>query len=190
MQLHASLKQYTIGALLVGTLTVGGAGIALAQDDTSGEGVHSHPAHIHLGDCTNLDPNPAAPLNNITVRGADDDDDDDGEDTDNAPQGVLTAPAVLYSETDDIELSFEDDVLASSHSIVVHESEENIQNYIACGEIGGVVVDDELVISLRPLNDSGYTGIAKLDADDDGNVDVEVYLAEPASTEPEATPAA
>ncbi len=187
MKLQGSLRQYTIGALLVGSLTIGGAGIALAQDDTSGEGVHSHPAHIHLGDCGNLDPNPAAPLNNITARSADEDDDDD--DTDLAPQGVLTAPAVLYSETDDIELSFRDDVLASSHSIVVHESEENIQNYIACGEIGGVVVDGELVISLRPLNDSGYTGIVKLDEDDDGQVDVEVYLAEPASTEPAATPA-
>jgi hypothetical protein len=188
MQLHGSLKQYTIGALLVGSLTVGGAGIALAQDDTT-EGVPSHPAHIHLGDCTDLDPNPAAPLNNITTRGAEEDDADE-EDTDNAPQGVLTAPEVLYSDSEDIELSFEDDVLASSHSIVVHESEENIQNYIACGEIGGVVVDDGLVISLRPLNDSGYSGIVKLESDDDGNVDVEVFLAEPASTEPIATPAA
>jgi len=188
MHLNASLKQYTFGALLVGSLAIGGAGVALAQDDSSTDGEHSHPAHIHIGDCANLDPNPAAPLNNITARSSDED--DDAEDTDLAPQGVLTAPAVLYSESDDIELSFEDDVLASSHSIVVHESEENIQNYIACGEIGGVVVDGELVISLRPLNDSGYTGIAKLDSDDDGNVDVEVYLAEPMSTEPVATPAA
>jgi hypothetical protein len=188
MQLNASLKQYTFGALLVGSLAIGGAGVALAQDDTSTDGEQSHPAHIHIGDCANLDPNPAAPLNNITARSADEEGDE--SDTDLAPQGVLTAPAVLHSETDDIELSFEDDVLASSHSIVVHESEENIENYIACGEIGGVVVDGELVISLRPLNDSGYTGVVKLASDDDGNVDVEVYLAEPMSTEPVATPAA
>lgn len=174
------LTRLVAGTILVGSIVGAGAGITLAQDDDSAS-QPSHPAHIHAGSCAELDPNPVAPLNNVTPRLNDDEDD-------NAAQGILTAPRVLYSESDDIELNFEDDVLASSHAIVVHESEENIQNYIACADIGGVVVDDELVVSLQPVNDSGYTGIVKLDADDEGEVDVEIYLAEPASTEPAATP--
>ena len=176
------LTRLVAGTILIGSIVTAGAGIAVAQDDAAAD-EPSHPAHIHAGSCADLDPNPVAPLTNVTPRLNEDEED-------NAAQGILTAPRVLYSESDDIDLSFVDDVLASSHAIVVHESEENIQNYIACADIGGVVVDDELLVSLLPLIDSGYSGIVKLDADDDGQVDVEIFLAEPASTEPAATPAA
>ncbi len=179
-----TLKNLTIGTVLAGSLGIGGAGLVLAQDEPAAA---SHPAHIHVGDCVNLDPNPIGPLNNIEPRLPEDEEAEDA----GVVQGVLTAAPVLYSLSDEIELQFEDDVLATSHSINVHESDENIQNYVACGEIGGVVVDGELVISLRSMNDSGYSGIAVLTADDNGEVDVEVYLAEPvvdADNVPDATP--
>jgi hypothetical protein len=163
-------------------MAIGGSTLVLAQDDEAAD-TPSHPAHIHAGDCVNLDPNPAAPLNNVEPLVNDTDDEEA-----NAPQGILTAAPVLFSDSEDIDMAF-DDVLAESHSINVHESDENIQNYIACGEIGGVVVDDTLVIALHSQNDSGYTGIAILEKDDDGNVDVEIYLAEPGETS-DATPVA
>jgi hypothetical protein len=170
------------GTVLIGSLVGAGTGFALAQDEEAPVGP-SHPAHIHAGTCADFDPNPVAPLTNVEQRLNEDEED-------NAPQGILTAAKVLYSESDDVELSFEDDVLATSHVIAVHESEENIQNYIACADIGGVLVDGDLAVSFQPMNDSGYTGIALLDADDNGQIDVEIYLAEPVSTEPAATPAA
>lgn len=178
-----TLKNVAFGAVVASGLAIGGAGLVLAQDE---EATASHPVHIHAGDCANLDPNPAVPLNNIEPRGADAEE----EDADAAaPQGILTAANVLYSLTDDFEFSFDDDMLAESHAINVHESDENVQNYIACGDIGGVVFEDELVIALHPLNDSGYSGIAILTKDDDGgNVDVKIYLAEPAGDGVEATP--
>jgi hypothetical protein len=179
----ASLKRLTLGVVLLGGLGIGSSGFVLAQDEEEAV-TPSHPAHIHAGDCVDLDPNPAAPLNNIEPRLNESD-----EDNANEPQGYLTAAQVLYSDSEDVELAF-DDVLAESHAINIHESDENIENYIACGEIGGVVVDDELVIALHSQNDSGYTGIAILSKDDDGNVDVEVYLAEPAGEGPSATPVA
>jgi len=183
MSRFASLKHLTLGVVLLGSLGLGSSGFVLAQDDEEEAVTPSHPAHIHAGDCVDLDPNPAAPLNNIEPLLNDSDDDNANE-----PQGYLTAAKVLYSDSEDVDLAF-DDVLAETHSINVHESDENIENYIACGEIGGVVVDDQLVISLHAQNDSGYTGIAILSKDDDGNVDVEVYLAEPADGEgPAATP--
>jgi hypothetical protein len=177
-----SWKNLALGAVLIGGMTIGSSTLVLAQDDEVAV-TPSHPAHIHAGDCVNLDPNPAAPLNNIEPLLNDTDDE-----LANAPQGTLTAAPVLYSDSEDVDMAF-DDVLAESHSINVHESNEHIENYIACGEIGGVVVDDTLMIALHPQNDSGYTGIAILTKDGDGNVDVEIYLAEPGETS-DATPVA
>jgi hypothetical protein len=179
-----SLKHLTLGLALISTVAIGGSGLVLAQDDEEEPAV-SHPAHIHKGDCANLDPNPAGPLTNVEPRLNEDSDDEDA----NAPQGALTATTVLYSETEGVEVAW-DDLLGESHAINVHESDENVQNYIACGDIGGVVVDDSLVIALHPQNDSGYFGIAIIEKNGDDKVDVKVYLSEPAGGEPDATPVA
>jgi hypothetical protein len=181
MTRFGSISQFTAGLVLIGALALGTASVALSEEEEPTPDV-SHPSHIHVGDCPNLDPNPAAPLNNIEPR-LDEGDEDDA----NQPEGVLTAARVLYAQSEDVEYSW-DDMLATSHAINVHMSDEDIESYIACGDIGGVVVDDTLVIALQPQNDSGYHGIAILTKDEDDNVDVEVYLAEPATTEPEATP--
>lgn len=184
MSRFVTLKNLTLGAVLAGSLGIGGAGLVLAQDEEPV--TPSHPAHIHMGTCEDLDPNPAAPLVNIEPRLNEDSDDENA----NTAQGVLTAPSVLYSMSEEFEYSWED-MLAQSHAINVHESDENIDVYIACGDIGGVVVDGELVISLHSMNETGYSGIAILTEDGGGNVDVEVYLAEPvvdADNVPDATP--
>lgn len=190
-----SLRQSVLGFTLAGVIGLGGAAGVLAQDDAAAEG---NPAHIHVGTCADLDPNPVAPLNTLMPVGTenDDDDNDDAEATQEV-MGVLTVGPVAHSESDEIEFSWED-MLASSHAIAVHESEANIDNYIACGDIGGVVFDDDgnkMVIGLHPVGDSGFSGIAILSEDGDGEVDVEVYVTgQPTSDEApedevEATPA-
>jgi hypothetical protein len=178
-----TLKSFTLGAVLVGGLSIGGAGLALAQEEAAEPDV-SHPAHIHAGTCDELDPNPAQPLNNIEPNLNEDEDTTDDENP-NEPQGSLTAARVVYSDTD-VEMSL-DDILATAHAINAHESDENVQNYIACGEIGGVVVDGKLAVALGPQNDSGHSGIAILEEDGD-NTNVKVYLTEPVTDEPAATP--
>ena len=180
MARFGSVSRFTAGLVMIGALALGTASVALSEEEPAPD--VSHPAHIHAGDCANLDPNPAAPLNNIEPR-LDDSDDENA----NQPEGVLTAARVLHSLSEEVELTW-DDMLATSHAVNVHMSDEDIETYVACGDIGGVVVDDTLVIALQPQNDSGYHGIAILTKDEDDNVDVEIYLAEPASTEPEATP--
>lgn len=185
MSRFASLRRMAVAGV-VASFSIAGVGTAVAQDDA--ESAPSHPIHIHVGTCEELDPNPIAPLDNLAPRV----NEDAEEESDNQPVGVLTAPTVLGTSSDEIELAWED-MLSASHAINVHMSDEDVQTYIACGDIGGVVVDDTLVISLQPLNDSGYTGIAILSQDGDGNVDVnDVYLAEPPTanepTEVEATP--
>lgn len=174
------------GALLAtGVLGTG----ALAQDEEPA--VMGHPAHIHSGTCDDLDPNPLVPLDDVTVPLV-------GDDEDQAPtsediRGAIDQPLVEISNSDEIETDVTfDQLFETSHAINVHESAENIQNYIACGDIGGVVADDEVYVPLYTQNDSGYFGIAKISKDGDG-FDVEIMLAQPQETgspESEATPSA
>ena len=173
----SSVRKFVAGAALAASLGLGGAMGLAAQDATP---VNGHPAHIHAGTCAELDPVPVADLYNLLPLGVERD--DDGEVSEQPEvRGTLTVGALTYSETDDIEFEW-DAMLGSPHAIVVHESEDHMDTYIACGDIGGVVFDDgdEMVIGLKPVGDSGFSGIAFLSGDDDGEVDVDVYLSAPA----------
>nr|MBA3275746.1 cupredoxin family copper-binding protein [Chloroflexia bacterium] len=84
-----------------------------------------------------------------------------------------------------------EEILAAEHAINVHESAENIGNYIACGDVTGEPVDGLLDIELMELNGSGYVGQATLVANDDESTDVTVTIMETgAMATPEASPAA
>jgi len=103
--------------------------------------------------------------------------------------GADTAIAVESSETT-IQSSLQD-LVSSPHAIVVHESAANIQNYISCGDIGGMMMGSDLAIGLGALNDSGESGVAWLHDNGDGTTNVAIFLtyteaAGEAST-PEAT---
>jgi hypothetical protein len=156
-------------------VAISGASFVAAQEPPAAD----HPAHIHEGTCAELNPSPKEPLENVVPRQP-----AEGEE-EAEPLGILTAPTVKYSETD-VELNL-DDILAAPHAINIHESQENAQNYIACGDIGGIEVDDQLAIGLQQQNDSGHNGVAVLERNDDQTT-VRVYLVEPAD-EPAATPA-
>ena len=72
--------------------------------DSTGPDV-SHPVHIHEGTCDNLTPEPAFPLENVR----------EGSSAQAVDVGV-------------------DELLDGEYAINVHESDENLDNYIACGE--------------------------------------------------------
>jgi plastocyanin len=119
-----------------------------------------HPAHIHPGTCDDLG-DILAPLQDVTAISAGD------------PQGSASAVPVEVSLSE-VEPALSD-FLAAPHAINIHESADAIQNYIACGDIGGRVVDGELVIGLQERNGSGYSGVAVLE-EDDNDTDVSIYL--------------
>jgi hypothetical protein len=156
---------------------------------TPGATGHDHPAHIHGGTCDALG-EVVYPLDNLT--------DADGAGTpaagmDASPMADMTGtPAagmgeVVARSTTTVEASL-DDVLAGEHAINVHESVDNIQNYIACGDLTGAAEDGQLQIDLNELNDSGYEGMAVIEDNGDGTITVMVTLT---STEDAmATPAA
>ena len=75
-----------------------------------------------------------------------------------------------------IDLSL-DDLLANDHVIVVFD-EDDADAALACGEIGGVVIEGgSLAIGLRARSDSRFSGIAYLSPDGDSTA-VSIFLAE------------
>ena len=156
---------------------------AMAAQDDDGP----HPAHIHTGACAELG-DVVLPLTDVALIG------DDAERT-----GASSAIPVKGSVTV-VDMPLQE-IIDGGHAINVHVSAEEIDTYIACGDIGGAVTIDEgedeseLIIGLGELNDSGHTGIAWLGAEGD-QTRVAVHLVEPgdmdtagAEAAPEATPA-
>jgi hypothetical protein len=69
-----------------------------------------------------------------------------------------------------------DDILAGEHAINVHQSAENIDVYVACGDVTGEATDGMLTVELQELNDSGMSGEAMLTDNGDGTTTVEIHL--------------
>jgi hypothetical protein len=73
-----------------------------------------------------------------------------------------------------------DTIIDEPYVIVARKTLDSQSTIIACGEIGGVNDQDgELVIGLHEMNNSGFTGMARLsyNAEDAEKTDVAVYLA-------------
>ncbi|HEV2073015.1 MAG TPA: cupredoxin family copper-binding protein, partial [Thermomicrobiales bacterium] len=87
-----------------------------------------------------------------------------------------SAGDVVAESTTEVDASFEELLASEEYAINVHESAENIGNYIACGNPTGPATDGELHIDLEELNDSGYTGQAHLVDNGDGTTTVTVTL--------------
>lgn len=152
------------GALALSSV-VGGLTVS-AQDATPATtGTATHPVHIHAGNCDELG-EVVAPLTDLTTP--------EGDRTgqrNRAAQGATSYTSVPLTL---------DAILAGDHAINAHLSADQIDVYIACGEIGGVVAPDgSLTIGLREENSSSFTGIAYLAPGADGaSTDVTVFLAE------------
>lgn len=71
--------------------------------------------------------------------------------------------------------------------VLVHESEENYANYVACGEISGFAEEGELVVPLRPVGDNDYFGVALIEID---SAEYAGYLFQPIQVEEAAAQAA
>jgi plastocyanin len=165
--------------------------------------VAPHPAHVHAGTCDTLG-EVVFPLTDVAMADdsgtpvAHDADEDSHEGEDEAHEGddESTEESEEMDHSGDMDASPEAEhdmgkpagtsettveadlatILGAEHSINVHESAENIQNYIACGEITGTPEDGELVIELAEMNDSGYDGEATLTDNGDGTTTIEIEL--------------
>ena len=158
----------------------------LAQDATPAtEGAQGpHPAHIHAGSCPDVG-DVVFPLTDIThldmmgspVAGVEDATPAAGAGTDSTPMAGMGGEMgeVVAMSTSDVDRSLED-ILADEHAINVHLSPEQIDVYIACGDITGEPTDGQLEIMLEEQNESGFKGWATLMDNGDGTTTVDVML--------------
>lgn len=154
-------RQWAASLAIIGALMSGGLG-AVAQEATPEGAAHAHLAHIHLGSCDDLDPNPTFPLTDVAPLAA-------------AADGANAIPVERSATTVDAPL---EDLRSGGYAINIHQSVDDIATYIACGNLSGIVDEDgALVVGLAELNGSGHSGIAILTANGD-QTDVNVYLAE------------
>lgn len=169
-----------IAAMTIAMLLILPASARVLGQEATPEGtptaVPALPAHIHEGTCDALGAI-AYPLNDVTVPPA-----GDMVATPPARPAMMHAEEVLSSVTVvDVSLT---DLLAGQYAINIHRSAEDIQTYVACGEIAGIPrlhlrsdAPPGLVIPLRELNDSGYAGVAWLEPTADGKTRVTIFLA-------------
>lgn len=151
-------------ALLV-TTAVGGLTTSAQEASPAAGGTLPHPVHIHAGNCAELG-EVVVPLTDLTLPAGD-------------RVGQRNRAAVGATSYTNVPLPL-DAIVAENHAINAHLSADQIDVYIACGEVGGILAPDgSLTIGLRSTNDSGYTGIAYLVPGADGaSTDVTVFLAE------------
>ena len=172
--------------LMAGYLVSAGSIGAQGADATPAGESPAHPVHIHTGSCDELG-DVVFPLNDLTARGLT-----------TSPETVAQLPGtpeiteeevpdVVAQSATTVEASLSD-IISGEHAINVHESPENIENYIACGNIIGPETGG-LQIELDELNDSGYMGIANLTDNGDNTTLVTVVLMRSETGTPVATPA-
>jgi hypothetical protein len=135
-----------------------------------------HPAHIHSGTCDTLG-DVVYPLNNVESPGMA----SPMAGMDMTPMaGMMASPtsemgAVVATSTTTVQVAL-NDLLGGQFAINVHESADNIQNYIACGNVTGTATDNKLQVKLNELNNSGYEGQAWLMDNGNGTTTVMVVL--------------
>jgi hypothetical protein len=107
------------------------------------------PAQITAGTCETPDPSTTFSLFDVAAE--------------DQPVGAATAAAVYQSATT-VRVKL-DDLVRQTYAIVVRVSESD-DTVVACGEIGGLRVGDDLTVGLRERNGSGYTGVGWLRGSD------------------------
>ncbi|MGH2532926.1 MAG: cupredoxin domain-containing protein [Thermomicrobiales bacterium] len=139
----------------------------------------SHPAHIHAGSCASLG-EVVAPLEETGsgLKVGEKAGDWAGAETASPVAASVTMVAMPLAQ-----------ILAGAHAINVHLSEQEMGTYVACGDIGGQMLGDDLLVGLQPLNGAGDAGVAVLHADGEQTV-VTLYtfvVAAPATSASTAT---
>ena len=175
---------------MAGAATVGAQGTPEpeVQDATDSlVEIVTYPVHIHAGTCDDLG-DVVFPLNDLEGAASMGEDDTDALPVDISATPDATSELTAQSSTD-VDASL-DDILTEPHAINVHESADNMQNFIACGDITGEPEDGTLSIDLNELNDSGFTGEVELSDQGEGTTIVHASLFPMLDEEaPEATPA-
>lgn len=173
-------------AILFASTAGSGSAQEATADATPGGPSEGYPVAIHEGTCEEPTTEPAWEIGDAVSIGVDQDEPD------------IVGPALTRTITvagSDLDFTL-DSVADSSYVIAVHASPDDQQTLVACGQIAGIRVDGKLVVALVPIGESEVTGIAILDEDNAGVLDlgddqtrVTVYVTVPGDEE-DGTPVA
>jgi hypothetical protein len=153
---------FAIALVALGLASVAGAFLG-SSDGRAQEASPPRPSHIHVGGCDELG-EVVQPLTNLTVP--------TGELL--GSDGAVIAEAAFTNIPQPLSAFLEED-----HAIKVHLSRDQIQVYLACGDIGGTVdADGALIVGMKELDDSGYAGIAYLVPAANGGTNISVMIAQ------------
>lgn len=148
-------------AALAGAMSLAIIGSAAAHAE------HGHPARIHNGTCESLQ-GVAYRLNGVGG----------SVDTEGAPVATPTAinPKTAYQvmTSDTLIDATVDDLLAGDHAIMIYESDEAM-DAIACGNVGGALSGDQLIVGLGEARIPGHLGFALFTPDGE-QTDVTVII--------------
>jgi plastocyanin len=174
---HGHRRLASLTTLVAALVLVTGLAVGAGPRVTSAHEGAAHPAHIHSGTCEELG-GVVAPLSDVSDQFL-----SDGTPIASAERVGAESAIPVDASVTTVNLSLPD-IIAGGHAINVHESAEDIGNYIACGAIGGVMLgDSDLPIGLAELNESGVSGVAWLHDNGDGTTTVYVFLTKKAAAE-------
>ena len=194
LSVFAATLALTIGVFANPTV-LDAQGTPVAHDDGSMPDPGGHPAHIHDGTCADIG-GVIYPLNNLTTGTVPAATPEMHLDLDTPSTPVLDRADSVHPDSPEPGQAFSstivdaslDDLLANPHALNVHESVENAQNFIACGDITGSPTDGALNIQLEELNGSGFSGTAMLTDNGDGTTTVVATINETSTATPVASP--
>lgn len=162
-------------ALCLGLGLVIAGGVAVAQQATPPTSATpgaspapisaEHPVAVHQGACPQPEAEPVGdPVNAQTF----------GSTAEEAEQvGSSSFPAALTAEiTLDSPL---DEVTGVPHAIAIHQDPSQFGTIIACGDIAGSVVENTMIVPIRPVNQGTVAGTATIQ-EEDGSVTITVYV--------------
>lgn len=149
------MSRLTLGIFRIATLFGIVALTAASGAGTSAHEGHGKPALIQTGTCDALG---GAAFTLIGVGAK--------EDTDGLPVATQAAigpetAAPLTTSTSTVDATVET-IVDGGHAIAVYASDEEMDNPITCGVVGGIQLGDDLVVGLSPVGDEGMGGIALL----------------------------
>lgn len=136
---------------------------------TNGQGPEGYPVEVHQGTCQDWTMEPTYDIGNMQKTNVAAEGEQDAGDTSGEVPAEAESLGDVYKIDEDTDFNanqlFDDE---HSYVITVHESADNYENLVACGQMLQVMDGDEVLVILQPVGDSGQTGFVRLGQDSSG----------------------
>ena len=156
-------RAWMLAALLLAGLAIVGGG-----RQVQAHAGHGMPARLQQGTCDAIGP-VAFELTGVGAT-------EDAEGNEIAEPEIMGAPSAVPVQASVTTVAATlDAIVDGGHTVVVSESDDAMDVTVACGDVGGIVVNGDLIVGLKPQGEEGMTGIATFHPDGEQTV-VSLFL--------------